>query len=167
MGELTKRAKEGPQPIDIWLGSVVSSAKSRIARSPAEISAADAKDQAILILLGKLAIHYWRPDFTEAQARQLYSDYVHDLRDYAFADINDAIVKYRRDQNAKFYPTVGQLVGIIRTIPSWDIRSPKEHGEILSRRAEKELAGVAAQITAGNVPKLIGRDDHLGTVRQS
>lgn len=139
--------------------SLVSSVKSRVVRTQSEIEAADAKDQAILVLLGKLAVHYWRPDFGPGQARQLYADYVHDLRDYAFSDINDAIVKYRRDQNAKFYPTVGQLVGIIRTIPSWDIRTPKEHGEILSRRAEKELAGVAAQISGGNTPKLIGRDD--------
>jgi hypothetical protein len=135
--------------------SLVSSTTRLVTRTPAEIEAASAKDAAILVLLGKLAVHYWRPDFTPGQARQLYADYVDDLREYALSDINDAMVKYRRNAESKFFPTSGQLVGIIRTIPAWDIRSPKEHSEILHYRAGQELQQVARQIEIGGGPKLL------------
>jgi hypothetical protein len=132
-----------------------------VTRTPAEIEAVNAKDAAILVLLGKLAVHYWRPDFTPGQARQLYADYVEDLREYSLRDINNAILKYRRDAESKFFPTCGQLVGIIRTIPWWDIRSPKEHSEILHSAAAKELAGVVKQIEAGMpTPKMLPELPH-------
>lgn len=121
--------------------------------SPATIEAYESKDKAILALLGKLSLHFWRPDFTAGQAKQMYADYVHDLREYALSDINDAIIKYRQ-AGATFFPTSGQLVQIIRTIPTWDIRSAKEHGEILHRTAEKELENITRKIEASQQPLL-------------
>ena len=111
------------------------------ARTEARIS----KDRAILALLAKLSLHYWRPDFTPAQAKQMYADYVEDLREYALRDIAAAMKKYRQSA-ATFFPTSGQLVQIIRAIPAWDIRSSKEHGEILHRAAAAELQEMTARI---------------------
>ncbi len=75
--------------------------------------AREAKDEAIVALLAKLALHYWRPDFTEGQARQLYLDYLDDLRDYAVADIKTAIQAYRTDGTNKFFPSSGQIIDSI------------------------------------------------------
>lgn len=99
------------------------------------------KDEAILVLLAKLALVYWRPDFTPAQAKQLYGQYLDDLRPFSFRDINDAIEKYRQNPESKFYPTPGQLRGIIETVPSWDIiTKPKHISERLKAgRAELEV----------------------------
>lgn len=97
-----------------------------VARTDAEREAVAQKDEAILLLLAKLAVVYWRPDFTAGQAKQLYTQFLDDLREFAFADIAEAIEKYRRDPENKFYPLPGQLRGLIATPYSWD-PSPKKH----------------------------------------
>ena len=60
-------------------------------------------------MLAKLAQHYYRPDFTEGQARQLIRDYLSDLEEFDLRDVEAGITAYRRDPKAKFFPTVGQL----------------------------------------------------------
>lgn len=134
-----------PRSIGIWLESLCSSTGRK---SPNEVETLEAKDKAILALLAKLALHYWRPDFTPQQAKHLYADYLEDLRQYALSDISEAIAKYRQS-GAKFYPQSGELVKIIRTVPSWDIRTAKEHSQILHETARKELQGVMARIETG------------------
>ncbi len=121
----------GPQPINIWLESLVSSTISTLDEGAR--GAREAKEKAILVLLAKLALVYWRPDFTPSQAKQLYDQYLDDLQEYPFADISEACQKYRRDGENKFFPTPGQLRSIIETPPSWDVISQREH--ISNRRA--------------------------------
>jgi hypothetical protein len=112
-------------------------------QSPAETSAVASKDEAILVLLAQLAIVYWRPDFTPGQARQLYAQYLEDLRPYALADINDAITAYRRNGDEKFYPLPGQLRALIETVPSWDVISKHKH---ISERLEASKAEMAKMV---------------------
>lgn len=137
-----------PRSIAIWLESLCS---SRAIQSPAETEAREAKDRAILALLAKLSLHYWRPEFTPSQAKQMYADYVEDLREYALSDVSDAVKFYRRG-GATFFPTSGQLVQIIRTIPSWDIRTPREHANLLHEAAGRELDGIVKKIEALQLP---------------
>lgn len=65
-------------------------------------------------MLGRLAIHYYRPDFTEGQAKLLIQDYLSDLCNYKPEAIRDAISEYRQDPKSKYFPTVGQLVSILK-----------------------------------------------------
>ena len=139
-----------PRMIGTWLECLVSSTRKR---TPIEIEALEAKDKAILTLLARLAQHYWRPDFTATQAKHLYADYLHDLSIYSLRDISEAIEKYRQSAE-QWFPKSGQLVQIIRTIPSWDIRSAKEHGEILRADADRELQSIVQKI--GEEKKRIG-----------
>lgn len=142
--EMVKAEPEEGQPRSIatWLALANSLQTSGRVKSDAEIAAEEDKDAAILVLLGKLALHYWRPDFSPGQARQLYADYLDDLREYAISDISDAITKYRRAEDSKFFPTPGQLVGIIRTVPDWSVDSRKEHLKCLHARAWREMEKV-------------------------
>lgn len=102
-----------PQPISIWLGSLASSRTSGSDETPG-------KDEAILALLGKLALHYWRPDFTPGQARQVYADYVYDLGPFALSDIASAINKYRQTGANRFFPASGALIDIITQPSAWE-----------------------------------------------
>lgn len=64
------------------------------------------------MLLSRLAIHYYRPDFTEGQAKLLIQDYVHDLADFAVCDVEAAIRDYRQQPTkgkAKYFPDSAQL----------------------------------------------------------
>lgn len=81
--------------------------------SDTEREVRDAKDEVILALLGKLAVFYWRPDFTAEQAKQLYADYVDDLNRFALRDIKNAITEYRQNGENRFFPTSGQLIDVI------------------------------------------------------
>lgn len=63
-------------------------------------------------MLTALSSHYWRPDFSPAQAGSLIADYCEDLADCMVAEIEIAIREYRRS-NQKFFPKIGQLRDII------------------------------------------------------
>ena len=67
----------------------------------------------IVLLLSKLAIHYYRPDFTEGQARQLIADLTDDLEEFPVSEVETAIRLYRQDAKNKYFPTSGALRGII------------------------------------------------------
>ncbi len=103
------------------------------------------KDEAILALLGRLALVYWRPDFTPSQAKQLYQQYLEDLREFPMAEIAQAIQKYRRDGANTFFPAPGQLRELIATPPSWDTISKNEHIRALHSAARDEMASRAAE----------------------
>lgn len=111
--EMDQDYENRPQPISIWLGSLASSRTSGNDETPG-------KDEAILALLAKLALHYWRPDFTPGQARQVYADYVYDLGPFALSDIASAINKYRQTGANRFFPTSGALIDIITQPCSWE-----------------------------------------------
>lgn len=116
------------------------------------------KDEAILTLLARLALVYWRPDFAPGQAKQLYLQYVEDLREFAIADIVEAVGKYRRNGENKFFPTPGQIRGIIEAVPSWDVNSKAKH--IAERHAagraefEKAVEGTRLRLSGGEQQRL-------------
>ncbi len=105
------------RPITIWLDSLCSSRTSAIEEIPG-------KDEAIIALLGKLALHYWRPDFTPGQARQIYADYVYDLGQFALSDIAAAINRYRQNGANRFFPSSGALIDIICRKDWWAAQNP-------------------------------------------
>ena len=55
---------------------------------------ATAKDFAVC--LGRLALHYWRPDFTAEQAKLLYQDFISDLAGVTAEELNEACGEWRR-----------------------------------------------------------------------
>lgn len=143
---LRQGAASQPRPINIWLESLTSQVICGADDPPALTEAKAQKDEAILILLGKLALVYWRPEFTPKQAAQLYEQYLDDLREFAFADVRDAIERYRRNVENKFFPTPGQLRGLIEAVPSWDVISKREHMRQLRQAAERELATISTDL---------------------
>lgn len=64
-------------------------------------------------MLLRLAISYYRPNFTEGQAKLLVKDMVNDLDRYHVSEIEVAIQKYRRDAANKYFPRSGQLIELI------------------------------------------------------
>jgi len=66
-------------------------------------------------MLAQLASHYWRPDFSPAQAAGLTADYCEDLADCTVAEIEVAIRDYRRGADNQFFPKIGQLRDLIAT----------------------------------------------------
>lgn len=60
-----------------------------------------------------MAVHYYRPDFTEGQARSLIGDMVEDLVEFDIVDVETAITDYRRTPPApgksKYFPDSGTL----------------------------------------------------------
>lgn len=138
MQDLTERQESHPRPINIWLESLRSQTISAREEPEAVSEAKAQKDEAILILLAKLALVYWRPDFTPMQAEQLYMQYLDDLREFSFKDIAWAIATYRRDPESKFYPSPGQLRGLLAKPYSWD-PNPKNHMKERRAAAVEEL----------------------------
>ena len=136
MGELTTR-NQVPQQINIFLESLTSRLKSAQNAPDYQRAAEGQKDEAILLLLAKMALVYWRPDFTPAQAKQLYAQYLDDLRPFAFADIAEAFQTYRQNPENKFFPTPGQLRGLIATPYSWDPSPSKHLGDRLAAGREE------------------------------
>lgn len=63
----------------------------------------------MMTALMSLSVHYYRPDFTEGQARVLIRDMLEDLAEFTPEQVDAAIRAYRRDPKSKFFPTSGQL----------------------------------------------------------
>jgi len=63
----------------------------------------------LVLLLTQLASHYYRPDFTPAQAQALLTDLADDLAEFTIFDVENAIRDYRRDPAERFFPTSGKL----------------------------------------------------------
>jgi hypothetical protein len=75
-------------------------------------------------------------------------DYLEDLKDYSAAQISGACAEYRRQADARFYPTSGQLLAILRKndpSPS-HCRLPTYHAprQLEAPRAVKSVAEVLA-----------------------
>lgn len=71
----------------------------------------------IAALLAKLAVHYYAPDFTEAQAKSKITDLVNDLIGFGMYEIEQAVNAYRQDANERFFPTgSGPLIKRIREV---------------------------------------------------
>lgn len=67
----------------------------------------------------RLALHYWRPDFTPEQAKLLIEDYISDLRDLPLDLLDSAVASYRKDAANRFFPTSGQLRALITEQMRW------------------------------------------------
>jgi hypothetical protein len=64
-------------------------------------------------MLAQLAVVFYRPDFSEGQAKQLIGIMVEDLISYPLPEIDQALKIYRRDPDAKYFPRSGQIIEII------------------------------------------------------
>jgi len=64
-------------------------------------------------LLSRLAVHYYRPDFTQSQSHLLIEDMLEDLQAYPVAEVEVAIRTYRLDASQKFFPRAASLIAII------------------------------------------------------
>lgn len=72
------------------------------------------KRAATILMLARLSSHYYRPDFSQGQATLLVEDMADDLSEFTFAEIENAIRDYRRDNANKFYPRSGDLIALIQ-----------------------------------------------------
>lgn len=69
--------------------------------------------KAIALKLTALASHYYRPDFSPAQAQQLIADMVEDLEEFTIAEIEVAVRNYRRNPENRFFPRAADLRGLV------------------------------------------------------
>lgn len=67
-----------------------------------------------LAILYRLGCHYWRQDFNQTQAKNLLLDYVEDLADFTWAEVETACREWRRDQTKTKFPRSAELAHICR-----------------------------------------------------
>lgn len=67
--------------------------------------------------LGKLSLHYWRPDFTERHAKLLFDDFYDALKGFASETVAGACKIYREREDSKFFPAIGPFLAICRRVP--------------------------------------------------
>jgi len=94
--------------------------------------------------LSRLALHYWRPDFSPSQVKLLLQDFLHDLEHYSPRDIEYACESYRRDPANKFFPTPGALLGILKRYDTSEPSLPRYVPplQIEMARATKSVAQI-------------------------
>jgi hypothetical protein len=102
----------------------------------------------VALRLAQLAVHYYRPDFSELQVKFLIGDMVGDLSEFSVPDVEIAITAYRRDPNSKFFPTSGQL----RKLAS-DAR--KDRLEAASHRSTRSEFGDSRPILWWTLPRTL------------
>lgn len=66
-----------------------------------------------VVHLGRLSLHYWRPDFTPEQAKLMFQDFARDLAHATAAELEHVCEEYRRDAANKFFPTPGKLLKLL------------------------------------------------------
>lgn len=67
----------------------------------------------ISAILARMSLHYWRPDFTEAQFKLVLEDYIFDLSGFTPTEVQTACAAYRR-KDAQFFPKSGEIIALIR-----------------------------------------------------
>lgn len=93
------------------------------------------KAKALAAMLMQLSSHYYRPDFSPAQAKSLIGDMVEDLAEYTIQDVEQAIRAYRQDASKGYYPRAAHLRDLIAT----------------RRRAQTHAATINARMVDGEV----------------
>lgn len=78
----------------------------------------------IAAILAKLALHYWRPNYSPEQARMVMEDYLNHLRGITPAQVQQACDDYIRKPTSKFFPQIGELLELVRG-PAWLRDSPR------------------------------------------
>jgi hypothetical protein len=105
--------------------------------------------------LSHLALHFWRPDFTPAQAAILISDFAHDLDGVTPEELAGACEEWRRDAKSKFFPTSGQLRALV---------ADKLHGRSRVQEGGMRLLE-ALKASGGAAESGPALREHLGEVR--
>ena len=108
------------------------------------------ENTAVGAILSRLALHYWRPDFTPMQAKLLVQDYLADLGAFTPEQINQACAEYRRNGENKFFPTSGQLLKLLA--------SGSSHCRLPTYRAPAALEAPRATKSVAQVLKEHGFD---------
>ncbi len=101
------------------------------------------------VILGKLALHYYRPDFTQEQVKMLMGDYLDDLEKYSASNVAHACEEYRRQPDSKFFPKIGELIAMMQPKKyAWEIPPSKlptfrsGHMAIEAKQATRSVAQV-------------------------
>lgn len=79
----------------------------------------------IAAILSRLALIYWRPDFTQEQARLVIENYLSDLEGYTPAEVDAACAKYRQLPTSEYFPKPGQLLAILNPAPKYPDIPPR------------------------------------------
>ena len=96
----------------------------------------------------RLQGHYWRPDFSPAQARELYEDFMDDLGHIPPDILDEACAAYRRDPEARYFPRPGQLLAIAEPLLAERrraiarIEKADEPERTIYRRSPEEIARI-------------------------
>lgn len=64
--------------------------------------------------LGRLSLHYWRPDFTPEQAKLMFQDFASDMAGTTAAELVEACNEWRRDPENRFFPRPGELLELVK-----------------------------------------------------
>lgn len=96
----------------------------------------------VAAILARLSFHYWRPDYSQEQARMVMEDYLNDLEHISPASVEKACAEYRKKPDSKFFPKVGEILDLIAG-PKW-LQEPERR---LPRYdpAQYQLAGPPAK----------------------
>lgn len=103
----------------------------------------------------RLQAHYWRPDFTPAQAKELYADFIEDLSDLPPDILDEAIRQYRRDPERKFFPRPGEILGLAEPMLTERRRAvyrlekhinARDEARSVPKRTPEELARIEALV---------------------
>jgi hypothetical protein len=117
---------------------------------PSQFPKSEDWKRAVGAILSRLALHFHRPDFTEAQAKLLLADILSDLVAFSPAEINRACAEWRSSPANRFFPTSGQLIGLMRPYsePRRRLATFKAVPEIEGPRATKSAAQILAEHAA-------------------
>lgn len=102
--------------------------------------------------LARLQAHYWRPDFSAAQAAEFYRDMIEDLEHLPPDILEEVCRRYRRDPEAKFFPRSAELLAIAEPILSQryaaisNLRSGPQKPYVHPKRTEEEKERARALI---------------------
>lgn len=104
----------GLVPIGSLPRTTISSSALR-QRSGGLISATNSQPEreAKAVEISRLALHFWRPDFTPRQVKSVMSDYLDDLAGRSAWEVAEACKAWRRDGANRFFPTPGQLLALM------------------------------------------------------
>jgi len=104
----------GLVPIGSLARTTISSLERR-QRSGGLISATNSQPEreAKAVEISRLALHFWRPDFTPRQVKSVMSDYLDDLAGRSAWEVAEACKAWRRDGANRFFPTPGQLLALM------------------------------------------------------
>lgn len=103
----------------------------------------------VATVMMRLQAHYWRPDFSPAQAKAYYVDLIEDLAHIPADILDDAVGCYRRDHKEEFYPRSGAILELARPMIE-----ERQHAIV---RLERSLNEPSPQRVEKHTPESIAR----------